>query len=178
LIELLVVILIIAVLASAGTAAALSALERARKVTALSTATAVETAVNNFFTEYGSLPKDGTADLILSTNTDTAFLNALLGQDTTLNTRAIRFLNAKEGKSNKDGMIYGADGKSAAGLYDPWGGPFHVVLDLDYDEEITPTPSAGTSPKLNGRRVAIWSNGADGISGGGKAADDVKSWSK
>ena len=26
------------------------------------------------------------------------------------------------------------------------------------------------------RRVAVWSNGADGVSGGGKAGDDVKTW--
>lgn len=32
------------------------------------------------------------------------------------------------------------------------------------------------SVTLNGKKCAIWSNGADGVTSGGKPADDVKSW--
>jgi prepilin-type N-terminal cleavage/methylation domain-containing protein len=178
LIELLVVIAIIAVLAGGGFAAGNAAIQKARKTTALATATAIETAVNNFYTEYGSMPKDGTSDTTVKTDSDTTFLNVLLGLEGTgssvLNTRGIKFLSVKEGKAKKNGLIY--NGESVEGLYDPWGGPFNVMLDLDYNEKITVQPTAGGGATLNGRRVAVWSNGVDGVKGGGKAADDVKTW--
>ncbi|MGA0845720.1 MAG: type II secretion system protein [Luteolibacter sp.] len=177
LVELLVVIAIIAVLASAGFAAANAAIQKARKTTALATATALETAVNNFYNDYSTMPKDGDQDIAIQTDNDVAFLNALLGQDDVVNPRGIRFLNVKEGKGNKNGLIYTGGGSAVKGLYDPWGGPFFVMLDLDLDEKIIPTPSAGGQQRtLNGRRVAVWSNGADGLNGGGKSNDDVRTW--
>ena len=180
LVELLVVIAIIAVLASAGFAAGNAAIQKARKTTALATATSIETAVNNFYNEYGSMPDNGTTDTTLNTKNDTTLLNVLLGLEdagnTVLNTRAIKFLSVKEGKANKNGLIYSSNGSSVDGLFDPWGGAYNVILDLDYDERVKPQPSAGGATQLNGRRVAVWTNGADGVNGGGKLADDVKTW--
>ena len=183
LIELLVVISIIAVLAAAGFAGVTAAIERARKVTCLSTATAIESAVNNFYTEYGTMPQDGDQDDTLETNTDLDFLNVLLGQEGTgqdvLNTRSIRFLTVREGKGRKNGIIYDAGGTTVQGLYDPWGGSFKVALDMDYDEQLQVQPKASAQREtLNGRRVAVWSDGADGVDEAGKPKDDVKTWGK
>jgi prepilin-type N-terminal cleavage/methylation domain-containing protein len=180
LIELLVVISIIAVLAAAGFAAGNAAILRARKVTALATATAIESAVNNFYNEYGSMPKNGDQDATVETDNDIEFLNVLLGLEGTgsniLNTRSIRFLSVREGKGNKNGLVYNTGGSTVKGLYDPWGGPYNVRLDLDYDEKLTVKPKAGTQVTLNGRRVAVWSDGQDGVDTTGKSADDVKTW--
>lgn len=182
LVELLVVIAIIAVLAGAGFAAGNAAIQKARRTTALSTAIAIESAVNNFFIEYGSMPKSGlTGDtVVVNTKDDLDVLTVLLGLNETgttpLNARAIKFLTVKEGKANRNGLIYNTAGTAVTGLFDPWGGPFYIALDGDYDESVTPTPTAGTAPRLNGRRAAVWSNGADGVGGGGAAADDVKTW--
>jgi prepilin-type N-terminal cleavage/methylation domain-containing protein len=180
LIELLVVISIIAVLAAAGFAAGNAAILRARKVTALATATAIESAVNNFYNEYGSMPKNGDQDATVETDNDIEFLNVLLGMEGTgsnvLNTRSIRFLSVREGKGNKNGLVYNTGGSTVKGLYDPWGGPYNVMLDLDYDERVTVKPKAGTQVTLNGRRVAVWSDGQDGVDTTGKSADDVKTW--
>jgi prepilin-type N-terminal cleavage/methylation domain-containing protein len=180
LIELLVVISIIAVLAAAGFAAGNAAIQRARKVTALATATAIESAVNNFYNEYGSMPKNGDQDATVETDNDIDFLNVLLGLEGTgsnvLNTRSIRFLSVREGKGNKNGLVYNTGGSTVKGLYDPWGGPYNVRLDLDYDEKLTVKPKAGTQVTLNGRRVAVWSDGQDGVDTTGKSADDVKTW--
>jgi len=167
LVELLVVISIIAVLAAAGFAAGNAAIQKAKKVTALATCTALESAVNNFFTEYGSMPK---------TDTDTTLITVLLGLESTVNTRSIKFLSVREGKAKKGGLIYSSNGTSVDGLYDPWGGGFSVMMDLDFDEQIKPSPTGGGGATLNGRRVAVWSNGADGVKGGGKSGDDVKTW--
>lgn len=184
LIELLVVIAIIAVLASAGFAAGNAAIQKARKTTALATATAIESAVNNFYTEYGSMPDEGSADKIVETNSATGIrmLEVLLGMEGTgnnvLNTRAIKFLSVREGKGNKNGLIYNTNGTSIQGLFDPWGGGFFVMLDLDYDEKLNiPATVQNGGRTLNGRRVAVWSLGADGVKGsGGKKADDVVTW--
>ena len=178
LIELLVVMAIIAVLASAGFAAGNAAIQKARRTTALATATAIETAVNNFYTEYGTLPAESPSAPPIKTDTDLTFLNILLGTETSsspINTRGIKFLSVREGKGNKNGLIYSGNGNTLQGLYDPWGGGFLVALDHDYDEKVTAKPS-NTDKVLNGRRVAVWSNGADGVKSGGKAADDVKTW--
>ena len=186
LVELLVVITIIAVLAGAGFSAGMAAIQKARRTTALATATAIETAVNNFFTEYGSMPSEATTDETVNTKKGDAngvkLVNVLLGLEgesgTPLNTRAVKFLSAREGKADRNGLIYSATGSSVEGLYDPWGGGFNVILDCDYDEKVLPAPKGGAAPTnpLNGRRVAVWSDGADGVTAAGKAADDVKTW--
>ncbi len=178
LVELLVVIAIIAVLAAAGFAAGNAAIQKARKTTALASAVSLESAVNNFFNEYGSMPTTQTSDTTENTKTSTTLLRILLGTDTTINTRGVKFLAAKEGKANKNGLIYDTGGSSVKGLYDPWGGGFFVLMDGNYDEKITvPGTVQGGGKTLNGRRAAVWSLGADGTTGsGGKAADDVVTW--
>lgn len=194
LVELLVVIAIIAVLASAGFAAGNAAIQKARKVTALSSATAVESAVNNYYTEYGSMPATETDDspaagVSTSEVKGKDLVKVLLGIESStppMNTRGVKFLSVKEGKSKGTGGINGLVYKSATGsatvpdivgLYDPWGGGYKVVMDNNYDEKITVKPKGSTAEStLNGRRVAVWSDGADGVSATGKSNDDVKTW--
>lgn len=183
LVELLVVIAIIAVLAGAGFAAGNAAIQKAKKVTTLATCTSIESAVNNFYTEYGSMPKDAMTTDTKVDSKDKPFLNALLGLETgttIMNARGVKFLSVKEGKAKAgggtNGLVY--TGTTIVGIFDPWGGLFSVMLDGDYDEKITVQTAAATSPKtLNGRRCAAWSNGADGVSGtGGRVGDDVITW--
>jgi prepilin-type N-terminal cleavage/methylation domain-containing protein len=182
LVELLVVIAIIAVLASAGFAAGNAAIQKARKTTALAAATSIESAVNNFYNEYGSMPADGDADTTTDTKADVKLLKVLLGLEPTspppLNTRAVKFLSAKEGKSSKNGLIYTPSGTDVTGMFDPWGGPYQIMMDLDYDEKINVKPkgTGAVARTLNGRRVAVWSDGADGATATGKTADDVITW--
>lgn len=182
LIELLVVISIIAVLAAAGFAAGNAAIQKARKTTALATATAIETAVNNFFTEYGSMPKKdltGDTEPPLDTTKDLELLRELLGiatGDDAVNTRKVKFLSVREGKAKKNGLIYNSGGTDITGLYDPWGGPFFVILDGDYNERVKPAPASGGGRELNGRRAAVWSDGADWDKKDKKRNDDVITW--
>ncbi len=178
LVELLVVIAIIAVLAAAGFAAGNAAIQKAKKTTALATATALESAVNDFFTEYGSMPKDGmTADTEINTKADLATMRELLGlgDNLTLNTRSIKFLSVKEGKANKGGIMYNPTGNDITGIFDPWGGEFYLMLDGDHDEKVTlPSGVLNGGRILNGRRVAVWSKGA--VNGANKTGDDVTTW--
>lgn len=184
LIELLVVIAIIAVLAAAGFAGGNAAMNKARKVTAQASATAVASAVEQFYSEYSSLPNitTGTKGVATDEANGIALLRILAGQEdgnSPENDRKIKFLSLKEGKGKtktaySDGAFY-TNGK-IDGLRDPWGQPFYVVLDDDYDEKITVAIGHGiSSVELNGRRVAAYSLGVR------KPADTkentlVKSW--
>ncbi len=184
LVELLVVIAIIAVLAGAGFAAGTAAIQKAKKTTALATATSLEMAVTGFYTEYGTMPAELAADTPVggeSTTTGTGLdiVKVLLGSTDTasvaVNPRSIKFLSVKEAKAKKGGVVYTTSGV-ATGLFDPWGGPFKIVLDGDYDDVVKATPKNGTMVTLNGRKVAVWSEGADYKDTSPKTSDDVKTW--
>lgn len=190
LVELLVVIAIIAVLAGAGFAAGNAAIQKAKKTTAMATCIALESAVNNFYTEYGSMPTSQSGDSVLidtKTGSDPT-LRALLGIEGTganvLNPRAIKFLSVKEGKKigtgGINGIIFSSTGTSIVGIFDPWGGSYKMVIDGDYNEQVKPAPKGGgAAVTLNGRRAAAWSDGADGKDAKpGKPADDVVTWNK
>ncbi len=161
LIELLVVITIIAVLAAAGFAVGTRALNRARGVSAQSTAVSLDQAVNLFFSEYGTFP---TSEREVTTGSGSSrFLNALTGQDQEANPRGIRFLSAPEGtrdgeEGGRNGLVY-APGGDVRGLFDPWGNPYTVVLDTEFQERLTFTTPDGRSVTLNGRRAAVYSPG-------------------
>jgi prepilin-type N-terminal cleavage/methylation domain-containing protein len=195
LVELLVVIAIIAVLAKVGFSAGVSAIQKAKKTTALATCVALETAVNNFYTEYGSMPKNKpngdalAADTVVNTVDNLDLLNALLGIETIaspLNTRAIQFLTVKQSKNKstdavlRDGIVY--DASNVKGLYDPWGrkngkgGKYFVMLDGDYDGTLKVKPTGATETTLRGRRAAVWSEGADADNTTATTVDDVKTW--
>ena len=166
LVELLVVITIIAVLAGAGFAAGHAAIQKAKRTTALATLTGIESAVNNFYTEYGAMPSEKKE---VNTTSDTSLVKTLIGEDATTNTRNVKFLSVKEVKkgSKKDGLDY-TDFK----LYDPWGNALTIYLDSEYTEKLT-VSFGGKDVELNGRRVAVSSVGADKKAG---TNDDVKTW--
>jgi prepilin-type N-terminal cleavage/methylation domain len=179
LIELLVVIAIIAVLASVGFVAGTKALNSAKKVKAQSIASSIITAVDGFQNEYGSLPvpsgtsgKEGGSLFQTDRGDGVEILNILVGKEDEINTRKLRLLQVPEGKAKKNGIIYNSQGTEVTGLYDPFGNPFYIVLDTNYEERIRVQP-ANTETILNGRKVAVYSAGADKKLG---TPDDVKTW--
>lgn len=146
-------------------------LNKARKVTTLATATALESAVNNFFTEYGKLP--GTHERITTENpTGISLLTVLLGLEKTEIIRSVKFLAVREGKNHKNGLIYSVSGNSVEGLFDPWENPYTVILDTDYDE-ILRFKTGSKDVELKGRRIAVFSPGPDHKEG---TSDDVRTW--
>lgn len=180
LIELLVVIAIIAVLAAAGFAGGMVAINKAKRVTCLAAATALETGINQFYQEYGRLPDLGGAE---SCTTDSGkgveLVTMLLGKEASSNTmqnpKQLNYLaGLKEGKNKKGGLIYTSGSSTIEGLYDPWGNGYEITLDTDYDEEITDPINSGTV--LRGKRVVVWTKGADKKKGGTGADEDVKTW--
>ncbi len=184
LIELLVVIAIIAVLAAAGFAAANAAMNKARATSAKATASSLQQAVEQFYNTYGSLPNVGNAGGNQDSEIETdggdgvELLQILLGKETNTgansgvqNPRGIKFLEVKDGKGRRDGLAYSTDKTTVIGLYDPWGNPYNIVLDTDYNDTLEFT--LDERERLNGKRVAVFSIGPDRNRG---TKDDVKTW--
>lgn len=184
LIELLVVIAIIMVLAGAGFAVGTSALNKARRVSAQNTATAIEQAVNLFYSEYGTFPVD---EPTTNTAQNPLMLQVLMGREPAgkaarLNTRNVNFLSIKEGKrqggGGSDGIVFGADGNSVIGIFDPWGNGFTVEMDVQFNDSLQFTPiniDGATPVRLNGRRAAVYSPGVP-VGDRGTLSTMVKSW--
>jgi prepilin-type N-terminal cleavage/methylation domain-containing protein len=178
LIELLVVIAIIAVLASAGFAVGPAMMNRAKKLSAQATATNIANAVEQFYTEYSALPDPGSNSAEAQFATDASpLLDILAGGSETIsieqNPRKIRFLSVKEAKNGMDGALYTDDAISK--ILDPWGQPFYIRLDYDYDEKLEFTPPRSTKVTLNGRRVAVYSLGVK-VPADSNAKTLVKTW--
>lgn len=179
LIELLVVIAIIAVLASVGFVAGNNAIKSAKKTTAMAAATSFISAVNSFQTENGSLPvpagtsgKDGGTRFQTDTGEGVKILNILMGKEDEINARKIPYFQTKEGKAKKGGVIYNTQKTEVTGMYDPFGNPYYIVLDTNYEDQIKVQPG-NTETILTGRKAAVYSAGADKKLG---TADDVKTW--
>lgn len=164
LVELLVVIAIIAVLAATGFTVGTGAINKARKLTAETAASSVATAIEQFYSEYSALPDPGTntTDQTFTTNggDGVALLSILAGKGSgDQNTRGINFLSIKNAKNGRGGLEYTGDDISA--LVDPWGQPYTIVLDYDYDNQLEDIETVdGVDPvTLRGVRVAVWSAG-------------------
>jgi len=189
--ELLVVIAIIAALLGLAFPVFQGVLDRAKKVQAKNDVTQIVTAVNAFYTEYGKYPlvtadtiygPGGTssAELFYSLRAVALGANAPVNGVPAVNSRAIVFISPAEDTSqtNPKGKI-GSTGQ----FCDPWGQPYKIAIDGNYDNQITNpyTADTGAGPGTLRQGVLAWSYGKDtklGNNGDGKYknSDDVISW--
>jgi prepilin-type N-terminal cleavage/methylation domain-containing protein len=179
LIEILVVMTLIAILVGIGVPAFTSVMEQARKTQAKNEEQQIIAAVNAFYTEYGKYPLV-TADTIINntstpSNSDLFFtLRAVSGganAANAVNTRAIVFIQppvSKDQTTPRSGIKTSATDST---WYDPWGKPYNVRIDGDYDNQLA-NPYTGDNP--GGATlylgVIVWSFGKNGALGGGPAA--------
>jgi prepilin-type N-terminal cleavage/methylation domain-containing protein len=180
LVELLVVISIIVVLAAMSFGAANMAINKSKKLQSSNDAMGLQTALNNYYSEYSKLPEFGMSGDEAQTDgqSGSELLTILLGKeevtDDMQNKKQITFLNAKVNKNKKKGgLIYsnGGSGATPEGLYDAWGNPFYLKFDDDFDQEITDPLEQGNI--IRNKQVIVYSYGQDGKMGGG---DDIKTW--
>jgi prepilin-type N-terminal cleavage/methylation domain-containing protein len=175
LIELLVVITIIAALAALSFAGVMSALKKAKITKGKVAASNLVQAVNAFYSEYGRLP-----DLGDKVTTDEGegvqLISILLAEDGTEeeNPRGLNFLTIQEGQGKKGGLYYGSGGGGATvqGLFDPFGEPYTVVLNTEYEDTLT-FQMGGKTFNLRGEQVAVFSVGPDLEEG---TRDDITSF--
>jgi hypothetical protein len=135
---------------------------------------ALESAVINFQTVYGCLPSVG-GHVRTDGPDGVKFLNILLGIEegsSNQNSRKIKFLSVREAKGRKNGLKYSATGNRVEGLYDSWGNPFIVKMNVKKEDKLR-FMLGNKLIELPGRSVAVYSAGKDGKPG---TADDVKTW--
>ena len=198
LIELLVVITIIAILMALLFPAFKGVQNQAKSTQAKNDVTQVITAVNAFYTEYGQYPcgaqtGDDSNDYFAGADSKEAKLFADLRgisgvSDLAVNPKLIAFIQppfAKDPNKPRNGIGSNAtDGK----YYDPWGQPYRLKVDNNYNNQLFNPYDADTGAGTNVLNVGVlcWSLGVDGAgatasTGGGAknsgpADDDVISW--
>jgi len=194
LIELITVISIILILMGLLFPAVSSIKETAKRAQAKNDVTNLVTAVKSFYTEYGSYPNpsSSTTDMTFAGSSSSltgtgnaALLSCLTGTSTTVNTRGIVFIEIPAVKTPATPKA----GLSAGTWYDPWGTPYFVAVDLNYNNVVAAAPAytdmnyTTSSDGLDTgvpTGVIAWSLGKDktfGISGGKyTGSDDVISW--
>jgi len=150
LVELLVVISIIAVLMGLLFPVAGSVMRSAKKTQAKNDALQIASAIKGYYTEYGRFPIDPEeTDVALDETQLSELYQVLLGVDTTVtqerNPRLIVFLDAKDAKPAA--TDYNAGARTPKGgisqdyiFTDPWGQAYEVVIDADYNNNLSVLP--------------------------------------
>lgn len=124
-------------------------------------------AVERYYSEYNILPDTGAADFTTDSPAGRKLLSALIGDNRHgESVRAVCLL-----RSSREDLALSASNRVARGFTDPWGNPYRVILDDDYDRRIT--VDAGDDQLRDYRGPAlIVSRGRDGIAG---TKDDIRS---
>jgi len=212
LIELLVVIAIIAILIGLLFPAFRAVQDQAKRTQAKNDLTQIVNAVNAYYTDYGRypLPTGTTGDFIYGpagnsnppSNSELFYtlrgVNAgTMNLNNAANPRIIVFIsppavknpaNPRSGIATQTATI-NCFSVAIGDFVDPWGTPYNVEIDGNYDNQITTNPygnnnGAGPQPLTIG--VIAWSLGSDGVLGtkttgctGNNiytSSDDVISW--
>src|SRR5579862_2721911 len=167
LIELLVVIAIIAILAGLLFPVISVIREHTRKVQATSDEKMIVNAVTSFYTEYQKYPVDPVkkpGDAVYSTDNNELFdvLRNMTGSaiGNALNPRGVIYLSPHAAPNQNAPM----DGiQTSTGVwFDPWGSPYNVAVDGNYDGQLnspTPLPNFYTDVGPLQLGVIVWSFG-------------------
>lgn len=191
LIELLVVIVIMAVLMGLAFPVFQGVQNQAKKTQARNDLMQIVTAVNAYYTEYVKYPLTPAiaADTTYGvTPTNEQLFNELRSVTALQNPRGIVFLSPPDVKDVNNPRAGISSAPATAGQYfDPWGKPYMIRIDTDYDNQ-TSNPysqNAGSAPLLRSGVIA-WSFGKDALSQSistmpadkntGTNKDDVTSW--
>jgi len=187
LIELLIVIAIVAILASMIFAGSTFALQKARKVEAQNLATGIAQGVEQFEVEYNRMPIPGSSrgqDWYGDTSEE--FCIILTGKETggkIINKKKIDYLDGMKQANDGAGGIDRTQEDQPV-VFDPWGNFFVVHIDGNYDKKLKNPEAAEEegSDELKGVRVAVLSKGEDSVAGGSNedgedaTQDNARSW--
>ena len=195
LIELLVVIAIIAILIGLLFPAFSAVQNQAKRTQAKNDLTQIVNAVNAYYTEYGKypLPTGTTGDFIFGpggnsnppSNAELFYtlrgVNAgTMNLNNAANPRIIVFISPPYVKNDTAGNRRSGVSNTDGSYYDPWGTPYAVEIDGDYNNQIATNPytaGTGAGPAALTIGVIAWSRGKDATQGTDfNASDDVISW--
>ncbi len=164
LIELLIVISIIAILASVSVPVTKNVMNSARKTAAQNDCIQVQNAIKGFYNEYFHYPVTGSSEGPYAT--DGEIMDVIMNVEGSaeaenLNRRRITYYEAS--KVTTDPKLPGYNSNTGT-LNDPWGQPYELYLDADDDESLTPPAIYGGKFGKAGRikkTVFVHSGGPD-----------------
>ncbi|MDB6136956.1 MAG: xcpT 2 [Verrucomicrobiaceae bacterium] len=133
----LVVITIIGILAALVGGATSGVMRKAKKVKTQAALKDVVLGVKNYQVEYNRypLPQGHSSESPIPLSAGSTILKILLGNnESKMNPREIAYIEPPMGKNGAGGLS-GSEGSYE--LDDPWGTPYQLVLDANYDNKIT-----------------------------------------
>ena len=165
LVELLVVIVIIAILASLAVPVTNKVMENANKLRIKATMKDIQVAIGNYRTEYNRFPMDlsgsTSGDDIdpIPTDGSNSIITTLMaagGADANdpMNRRKIKFVDLPYAKNGASfGIIDSSGGSGGADLklVDIWGMPYQILLDSNYDNRITNPDASNVDQIISSR---------------------------
>ena len=191
LVEILVVIAIIAVLAAIAYPVANKMIKKGQIEKNRGIVMSLEMAIDQFYDEYGYYPFEPSTDQLTDQET-IDMLNELHGGDNlAYNTKGKNYISSipDASKNKRGGLVWsgGANPQIEAfrHTFTPVAGKsdFYIMLDSDYDEQISVTDTDYTAKDIKGKRALIWSKGEDLVRDAitpteknQALLDDVKNW--
>ena len=183
LIELLVVLGIIAILAAILVPAASKGLTSAKKARARTEIQSIKAAIKAYYNEYGKWPcaANGSADVTYvgaggapnAANAQAQVIKILRAINTTNNPRNIIFLEVNENSMKDKADDTGTYQVANSFFLDPWGVPYYITMDTDFDNQCDIAGAGALSPAtIQGQTVCVWSGGPDPSD----ADSIIKSW--
>ncbi len=196
LVELLVVIVIIAILASLAVPVTNAVMVRANEVRTKAVMKDIQVAIGHYRTEYNRFPVDlsGSAsggddiDPIITDDTNTliSVLMAMVDPNsggTNMNSRGIKFIDLAIAKNGQSFGIIDTSGGTGGGnvrLVDIWGQPYRIYLDTNLDNRIENPDTQNIDQRVSSRAPqylpsssAVQCLGADKTI---NTKDDIVSW--
>ncbi|MES2598436.1 MAG: type II secretion system protein [Verrucomicrobiota bacterium] len=195
LVELLVVIVIIAILASLAVPVTTIVMTKANEVRTKAVLKDLQVAIGHFRTEYNRFPVDLTGssggddiDPIITNDSNplVSVLMAMIDPNSggpNLNPRGIKFIDLQIAKNGQSFGIIDTSGGSGGGnvrLVDIWGQPYHIYIDTNLDNRIENPDAQNIDQRISARApqylpssTAVQCLGADKTI---NTKDDIVSW--
>jgi prepilin-type N-terminal cleavage/methylation domain-containing protein len=181
LIELLTVIAIISILMALLFPMATGVKDQGKKTEAKNNLVSIVSAVKAYYAEYGKYPVPGAdSDTIVRGSSSSGLYNTLRAIGTEAldtNPRKIVFLQGKDARN------YSTPAKATGGFasdgvyYDPWGKPYEIVIDSNYDNQVDNPYMSGAGANPLRQEVIGYCLGKDGTKASTfPNSDDVISW--
>lgn len=154
---------------------------KAQRTSAMTAMAQLQAACEDYYEEYQQLPLGSKAvndaERLTTGAKGLTLMSALVGLKSAEdeNYKEQNFFAFKAAKEKKDGLLRA---KNSAQLFDPWGNPYYVLLNYDYDQELREPQGIGNQIHYD-RHVLIWSKGPDGKSGTPETnKDNLYSWAR
>ena len=189
-IEMLVVISILGVLIAMGAPAAIRMMSKQKSTVAKQDIQAIVQAFKAYEAEYGRLPfaTTQTTDIVTSVaspaKNSMQLINELLDNSATDNPRGIKFLKwvDRYTSATATGGTLGEDSTTPDNWLDPWGSPYVVGIDYDYDGRVAifdadgdKTYETNDDENLRGS-VFVFSKGEDMLESTTATDDEIIDW--